>query len=37
LLTLVAGREIYRNDQVTSVDEESLRDRLDLLSRKLDT
>jgi 5-methylthioadenosine/S-adenosylhomocysteine deaminase len=37
LLTLVAGREIYRNDQVASVNEERLRDRLDLLSRKLDT
>lgn len=36
VLTLVAGREVYRNGRVLSVDEENLRRRLADLSRKLD-
>jgi cytosine/adenosine deaminase-related metal-dependent hydrolase len=37
LLTMVAGKEIYRDKQVASVDEENLRTRLESLSRKLDS
>ena len=36
LLTIVAGKEIYRNQRVLSVDEKDLQSRLEHLSRKLD-
>jgi len=37
LLTIVAGKEIYRNQRVLSVDEKDLQSRLEHLSRKLDS
>ena len=37
VLTMVAGKEIYRDNHVTAVDEENLRTRLETLSRKLDS
>ena len=37
LLTIVAGKEIYRNQRVLSVDEKDLQNRLEHLSRKLDS
>ncbi|HEX3143094.1 MAG TPA: amidohydrolase family protein [Pyrinomonadaceae bacterium] len=36
-LTIVAGKEIYRNQRVLSVDEKELQSRLEHLSRKLDS
>ena len=37
LLTMVAGREIYRNNQVVSIDEQDLRRRLNGLASELDS
>jgi 5-methylthioadenosine/S-adenosylhomocysteine deaminase len=37
LLTMVAGKEIYRNNQVVSIDEQDLRRRLTVLANELDS
>jgi cytosine/adenosine deaminase-related metal-dependent hydrolase len=37
ILTVVAGREVYRDGRVTTVDEERLRARMDEISTKLST
>jgi 5-methylthioadenosine/S-adenosylhomocysteine deaminase len=36
VLTVVGGREVYRRGQITTVDEESLRGKLEDTRRKLD-
>jgi 5-methylthioadenosine/S-adenosylhomocysteine deaminase len=37
ILTVIAGKEVYRKGQVTMVDEERLRDRMKEISEKLRT